>query len=258
MFRLSKRRRFILSSLVLTAGFSYIQFGDVADRYRPIFFLSLSAIILTFWCLRESLKGLLFFVCWILPLFFTAGVGFFYFLLPSSLFIALPVIILYFLGMYTLFLSENIFSVAAIRTIQLFRSAWAVSFLLTLLSSFLLFDTVYSFRLSFYQNFLLIFLTSFFLFFHGVWSIELSEKINFRLILYSLLLSLGVGEISLILSFWPSSIILNSLFLTSLIYVSLGLTQAKLNGRLFGRTLREYLLVGLAVFSLLLFHTSWG
>lgn len=258
MFRLTKRRKFILSSLVLSIGLFIVQLGGVSDRYLAIAILSFLTVPLTLWSLQEALTLPIILTSWILPLFFTGGVGLFYFLLPGTIFTTLPVIILYFLGLYALFLSENIFSVAAIRTIQLFRSAWAVSFLLTLLTSFLLFDTVFSFRLPFYDNFLFVFLVSFFLSLHGTWSVNLEERVTGKVVLYSFALALAVGQTGLVLSFWPTSITLISLFLTSLIYVSLGLTQAKLSDRLFAKTAREYLMVGVAVFLVLLFYTTWG
>ncbi|HUW24076.1 MAG TPA: hypothetical protein VMW04_00440 [Patescibacteria group bacterium] len=255
---LTKRRKFIFSSLLLTLGFILIQLVGFTNRYEAIFLLSLLTIPLTLWSLEEALHGPIWLVSWILPMFFTAGVGLFYFLLPGSLLTAIPVILIYFVGMYVLFLSENIFAVAAIRTIQLFRSASAVGFLLTLITSFLLYDTIFSFRLHFYQSALLVAVISFFLFLHGTWAVNLEEKISGQLLLYSLLMALGMGEIALILSFWPTAITLGSLFLTSLVYVSLGIVQAKLNDRLFKKTVEEYLTVGLLVLVVLLAYTAWG
>lgn len=255
---LTKRKKFIISSFLLSVGLFFIQSGGLPNRYLAIFILSLLTIPLTLWSLKEALKGPIWIVSWILPLTFTAGIGLFYFLLPGTFFTTLPIILLYFIGLYALFLSENIFSVAAIRTIQLFRSAWAVSFLLTLLISFLLYDTILSFRLPFYFNFVLVFLCSFLIFLHGCWSVNLDEKISGKIFLYTIMLSLGMGQIALILSFWPTGITLSSLFLTSIVYVSLGLTEAKLSDRLFKKTIWEYLLVGLAVFFVILFYTVWG
>jgi hypothetical protein len=60
------------------------------------------------------------------------------------------------------------------------------------------------------------------------------------------------------MSFWPTAITLGSLFLTSLVYVSLGIVQAKLSDRLFKKTVQEYLTVGLVVLLILLSYTSWG
>lgn len=255
MFRLTKRRKFILSSLILAFGLLAIQMGWIADRYLAIAVLCFLSVPLVFWSSRETLKGPIWLISWLLPCLFTAGVGLFYFLLPSSFVITIPVIIIYFFGMYALLLSENIFSVAAIRTIQLFRSASAVNFLLTLLTAFLLYDTVWSFRLPFYANAGLVFLISFLLFLGGVWSINLNEKLDKQILFYSLIPSLGIGEVAIILSFWPATITMASLFLTSLIYVNMGLIQAHLSGRLFERTVKEYLLAGFIVFIIFILYT---
>jgi len=258
MFRLTKRRKFILSSLLLTAGLSFIQFGHPANRYLAIGGLCLATILLVLWSLSEVLRGVIWLMSWILPLGLTAGIGLFYFLLPSSIFTAIPVIVFYLLGLYALFLSENIFAVASIRTIQLFRSASAVSFLITLFASFLLYDTVFSFRLPFYLNFFYVFLISFLLFLHGIWTVALEEKMSDKVLLLTMFFSFLMAEMALALSFWPATIALTSLFLTSLIYVLSGLIQAYLSDRLFVKTVREYLLVGVIVFLVLLFYTHWG
>jgi hypothetical protein len=258
MFRLTKRRKFILSSLVLSFGLFGIQLEWVTNRYLAISILALLSVPLVIWSLKEALSLAVVVTSWILPFLFTAGIGLFYFLLPSSLAISIPIIVVYFFGMYALFLSENIFSVAAIRTIQLFRSASAVSFMFTLLTSFLLFDTVWSFFLPFWLNGCLVFAISFLLFFNSVWSVNLKAKIDKRIFLYTLVPSLGLGEIAIILSFWPVTVTLSSLFLTAMIYVCLGLIQAQLSERLFEKTVKEHLAVGLAVFGVLLFYTTWG
>jgi len=255
---LTKRRKFIFSSLFLTAGLFFIQTGIISNRYLAIGILSVLSIPLTLWSLKAALKGPVWLVSWILPTLFTVGVGFFYFLLPASLLTVLPITFVYLIGLYTLFLSENIFAVAAIRTIQLFRSATAVSFLLTLVISFFLYDTILSFRLPFYLNGLLIFLITFLLFLHGCWSVILAEKINSKIFLFSGLISLGIGETAVILSFWPTGTTLAALFLTSLVYTSLGIAQAYLTDRLFKRTINEYLLVGFSVLLIVLFYTKWG
>jgi len=258
MLFLTKRRKFILSSVVLSLGLIFIQFGNFGNRYLLITILSFLSIPLTLWSLKGALRGPVWLFSWVLPAFFTAGIGFFYFLLPQGSWYIIPIIILYLLGVYALLLSENIFSVAAIRTIQLLRSASAVSFFLTLFTGFILYDTVFSFKLASYYNFILVFLISFFLFLHGTWSVKLDDKIDFKLILFSFVFSLGIGETAFILSFWPSAITLISLFLTSLIYVCLGISQAKLNDRLFPKTIQEYLVVGSSVLVILYLYTTWG
>ncbi|MDP3994333.1 MAG: hypothetical protein Q8P91_00690 [bacterium] len=255
---MTKRQKFIVTSLVLAVGLVLIQFSEISFRYTSIAFLTILAACMTAWSLREALGGIRWITAIILPSLFTAAVGLFYFLLPSTWISRLPIATLFALGMYALLLTENIFSVAAIRTIQLFRAATAVGFLLTLVTAFLLYDTVFSFRFPFYLNAIYIFLVSLPLFFQALWSVNLEEKISKRLVLYSCLLSLVMLELALIISFYPLTISMSSLFLTTGVYVLMGLVQAYFSDRLFRQTVYEYLGVGALVFVTMLLTARWG
>jgi hypothetical protein len=241
---MSKRKRFILTSSLLAGGLLTIQVLGDGFRYQEILGLSFLSILLTLWSLKESLSGIRFLTVSILPPFFTAGVGFFYFLLPANIFSQLPVIILYGIGFYALLLTENIFSVAAIRTIQLLRAAYAVGFLLTLLTAFFLYDTIFSLRFHSWWNSLAVFGVSFPLFLQGIWSVNLEERLERRVLVYAIFLSFLSAQLAFVISFFSLSIAIISLLLTTLVYVSLGLTQAEFQERLFRQTVYEYLLVG--------------
>lgn len=255
---MSKRQKFIFTSLFLSFGLLLLAIADISWRYQAIGALTLLAGVLTVWSLREALEGIRWLTTVILPILFTVSIGLFYFLLPSTWFSRLPVALAFAIGMYALLLTENIFSVAAIRTIQLFRAASAVGFLLTLLIAFLLYDTIFSFRASFWINSLLVGFISLPLFFHGFWSINLEEKINPKVLIYTLSFSLVLGEMAMIISFFPLTVAMSSLFLTSVMYVLLGLTQAYLAERLFSQTVWEYLGVGMAVLIIMLVTARWG
>lgn len=258
MVILTKRRKFVLTSFFLSGGLFFLETVSFEWKYQAIAGLSLLAGILTYWSLRGAAFNLAAWVTPILPIFFTAGVGLFYFLLPSSFWTVIPIISIYFLGMYALLLTENIFSVSAIRTISLFRAASAVGFLLTLTTAFFLYNSVLSLKLPSYFNFLACFLFSFPLSLSGLWSTNLEERISSELLLGSLALSFFMAELALASSFWPMGVTVGSLFLTSCLYVLLGLAQAFLSGRLFKRTIIEYLSVGLVVFAVVLIYTQWG
>ena len=255
---ITKRQKFIISAFLLSAGLLAIQLTNIAWRYQAIFGLAVLTYLLSAWSLREGLNGIEWLTVLILPSLFTAGVGLFYFLLPSSWLARLPVAVLYGLGLYALLLTENIFAIAAIRNIQLLRSAHAVGFLLTLLTAFFLYDTILSFRLPFWSNFILVFLVSFPLFFQGLWSVKLEKKISHQIWFYSLALSLVVAEGVLALSFWPVTVSAGSLALITIMYVVLGLTQHQLSQRLFKRTINEYLTVGIIVLGVIIITTHWG
>ena len=255
---MTKRQKFIFSSVFLAIGMIFVHAAAFQWRYPAITLLSLLAAGFTLWTLREALAGIRYLTVIILPALFTAGVGLFYFLLPSTWLAVLPIALLYGFGFYALLLTENIFSVSAIRTIQLFRAAQAVGFLLTLLTAFFLYDTVFSFKLYAWANAFLVILISFPLYLQGLWSINLEEKISRELINFAIVLALISAELGLIISFMPLTIAMSSLFLTTVVYVTLGLTQAHFQGRLFKRTVYEYLAVGVIVLLVMILTINWG
>lgn len=256
--KITKRQKFVISSILLSSGLLSIQLANVSWRYQAIFALTVLTCLLSAWSLREGLSGIKWLTILILPTLFTAGIGLFYFLLPSAWLAKLPAAVLYGLGLYALFLTENIFAVAAIRNIQLFRSANAVGFLLTLLTAFFLYDTIFSFRLSFWLNFIFFLLVSFPLLLQGLWSVNLEKRISSKIWFYSLVLSLILAEGALAFSFWPVTVSMGSLALITIMYVLLGLTQHHLSQRLFKRTINEYLTVGVVVLIVTILTTHWG
>lgn len=255
---LHKRQKFILTAVILAAGLLAIQVTNIPWRYQAIGALAVLTYLLSAWSLVEGLTKIKWFTVLTLPVLFTAGVGLFYFLLPARWLARLPVALAYGLGIYVLLLTENIFSVAAIRTIQLLRAAHAVGFLLTLVTAFFLYDTILSFRLDSWFNFLFVGVVSLPLLICGLWSINLEEGIGRKTWLYSFSLSLILAEMALAFSFWPVTVVTGSLFLVTTMYIILGLTQLEFSQKLFRRSIYEYLGVGIVVLLIMLFTTHWG
>ncbi len=255
---MTKRRKFLIASFVLSLGFVGIQFLDNPYKMYAIFVLSFVTSILFLWSLWEGIGKDSTLLTLILPAFFTGGVGFFWFLLPSNVFARLPMVIFYGLGIYALSLTMNVFTVSAVRTIALLRAARGVGFVLTLITLFLIYNAILSLKIPFWGSALLITALSFPLFLQGFWTIPLDKKITKDLLILSLVSSLVVGEIAVSLFFWPATLVVGSIFLTVAVYVLLGLGQAKLEQRLFLQTVREYLLVGILVFIGMFFATHWG
>lgn len=257
---MTKRQKFVFTSAVLSLGFIGINFLDNSYRFLVIGILTLITLLLFVWSLWEGLGLNSTLLALVLPCLFTLGVGLFWFLLPAVIFARIPVVILFGLGIYALCLTANIFTVSAIRTIALVRAARGVGFVLTLVTSFLLFDAILSIKAQIAITTLGSTLISFMLFLQGLWMSVLEAKniLTSKTFFYSLILSLGLGEIAVLLFFWPTTVVVGSLFLTVGVYILLGLGQAKLEGRLFTQTVREYLTVGLVVFITMLFATHWG
>lgn len=256
---MSKRKRFIFTSLILSLGFiGIIQLVDPGLRYLSIVGLTILTVILFVWCLREGLSRNLTLLTLILPSMYTLSVGLFWFLLPSNIYANVPVVALYGFGIYALCLTLNIYTVAAIRTIALLRAARGVGFVLTLFTSFLLFNTALSMKMNALVNLIMAFLVSLPLFLQGLWTSKIEEKLSGEIFLSSLIFSVITGEIAAILFFWPVSLIVGSLFLTVTLYILLGLGQAKVEGRLFLQTIKEYISVFVMVVLGMFIATRWG
>lgn len=255
---LSKRRRFVITSILLSLGFVGIQFLTDQNRFWAIGVLGLATIILFVWSLFEGLGKNMTLLTLILPTVFTLGVGTFWFLLPANIFARIPIVIFYGIGIYVLCSTMNIFTVSAIRTIALLRAARGVGFVLSLVTSFLVFDAILSLRSQVYILLPLVLVVSFPLFIQGFWSVVLEKEFSKDILVLSIVSTLIMLEIAAVLFFWPVTVVVGSLFLTVTFYILLGLGQSKIEGRLFLATVREYLIVGTLVFIAMFFATHWG
>ncbi len=259
MLKIGKRQRFIVTSALLTIGLLVSQLVGNDLRYMVIAGLAFAAYLLSIWSLREDLAGIEFFTLLFLPVAFSVSTAFFYFLLPVRWLTRLPVAIFFVVGIYSLLLTENIYNVAAIRTIQLIRAAHAVGYFLTLVTAFFIFDVIFSLHLPAWVLALALGLISFPLILQNVWTIDLPKKISSRLWWYSAVSALILAQMALAISFWPLRVsAVGALFLVTILYILLGIIQHYFNGRLNQRTTIEYLLVGLAVFVITFLTTRWG
>lgn len=254
---MNKRKRFILQSVVLSAGLFAIQTLGINWRYLAIAGFSLLAYFATAWSLREELVKVSWLTALPLPSLYMAAVSLFYFLLPASIITQLVIIILFGIGMYALLLTENIFLVAANRTIQLLRAAQAVGFLITLLTAFFIFNTIFSFKFAPWINGGLVLLISPFLILAALWSVSLEKRLEKRILNYTLVLAWLLAQLTLLISCWPLTITISSLILVSYLYVVLGVVQNSLMGRLFKDVLKEYIRVALIILLITFFLARW-
>lgn len=255
---MSKRRRFLVTSLLLSLGFVAIQFLNDTNRFWAIGALGVLTILLFIWSLWGTLGKNITLLTLVLPTIFTLGVGIFWFLLPTNIYTRIPIVIFYGIGIYILALTMNIFTVSAIRTIALLRAAKGVGFVLSLVTAFLIFDAFLSVRTEIYILTPAIFAISFPLYLQGFWSVLLEKSISKDLIILSAVASLVTAQIGTALYFWPVTVTVGSLFLTVSFYVLLGLGQAKVDGRLFPSVVKEHLIVGTLVLIAMFFATHWS
>lgn len=242
-----RREKFVVASVISTLGLVGVQYTFLEIRYIAIAVFAVFTYLISTWALADDLQAHERFTIIPLPVLYAAAVSLFYFLLPESFFSQLFIVVLFGIGMYALFLTSNIFSVAKGRTIQLVHAANAISGLFGVLVSLLFSNTIFSLKLPFYWNALLVGLVHFPLIFILLWSVKLENQIEKEIIGFSLVLTLVLMEIALVLSFFPLSVWYYALFIMSFFYIGMGLMQNFIKGRLFIRTLVEYSLVAVFI-----------
>lgn len=253
----SKRQRFILAVVILSLGLFISEYILGKSAISIVFILSLLTVGFLFLTLREDLKDNFSPQVFILPFFYSLAVGLFYLLVPARMVTRVGITSLYALGLYSLFLSENIFTVSSIRTIALLSGARTVSLVLTLLSFFFLSNVVFSFHINVLITLLLIFAYSFLIVLQSIWTYTL-EKNPLSEIFWVLSLTFCLVEVAVFLWFRQGSPTVLALFLTAIFYVLIGLTQAWFEKRLFRGIILEYFWVTVVSFIFLILFTNFG
>ncbi len=254
---LTKRQKITIASIIITLGLLSTQLVDFNLRFRFLLGLSILAYFLSLWALWEGLNLTKAFILLILPTFFTLSVASFYFLLPVRWLTRLPVAFIFGLSFYTLLLSQNVFNVAAIRTIPLYRAASTTSLLFTVISAFFIYTVISAFHFLFIFNGLVVAAISFPLVLQVIWHLKMEDRVGIADLIQSFVLSLCLGEIALVFSFWPIVSTIWSLVLASSMYILLGLSTHYLRDRLTKRIIWEYLIIGVVVLVVSFLATSW-
>ncbi len=238
-----RREKFVIAAILLSLGILSMQYVSLEWRYLAVGILTLISFFVSGWALSDDLQKHEWLTIVPFPALYTMAVGLFYFLLPAHLLSKFAILALFSVGMYGLYLTSNIFSVAKGRTIQLLHAAHAIGLLFTLLTSLLFTNTLFSLRLPFWVNGLGIGLVHFPLILMSLWSVQLDKKITKTVVGLCSLLTLILVEVGIVISFYPLSVWNQALFIMALCYIGLGVFHNYLKGRLFANTLTEYSLV---------------
>lgn len=246
-----RREKFIIVAVLLSLGLLATQYIPLEWRYYGVALFAFFSYLMSAWALSDDLQAHEWLTIVPFPGIFAGASGLFYFLLPEVLGSRIALLAVFGVGIYALFLTSNIISVAKGRTIQLLYAAHAIGLFFTMFTSLLLTNTIFSLRLPFYWNALLVAGAHFLLVLMSLWSVNLEPKISREIWAYSAFFTLLLAEFALCFSFLPMQVWHISLFMMSIVYVGLSLFQNLLKGRLFKNTMTEYTLVGILM--LLLF-----
>lgn len=257
-FRLSKREQFVIFVVLLSLGVLASEYFFGLILVAIAFGLSFLTTFLLYLSLRRDVNGTFFYPILILPFFYTFSFVLFYPLVPARTLTKIIMTTTYAFGLYSLFLTQNIFAVSTIRTINLLRSARIVSFVITIVVLFLMSSVVFSLTLPVYISPIIIFVIIFFLNIQSLWTYSLSRETFLQLAKFSFLISLCIAELSLVLSFWPIDGPIYSIFVTGIFYAYSGLIHAWVEKRLFKGVLWEYIWVGFLAVLILIVFSKWG
>ncbi|OGH23642.1 MAG: hypothetical protein A2958_02615 [Candidatus Levybacteria bacterium RIFCSPLOWO2_01_FULL_38_13] len=256
LVKLTKREKFIFSVIILSVGLFIAEHLLGKSGIYTVFTLAVFADIFLFIALYNDLKENFYWQVFILPFFFSLAFGLFFFLAPARYLTRIFTTSLYAIGLYSLYLSQNIFTVSSIRTIALLSSARTVSFVITIVSYFFLSNVLFSLHLNFFPFISSLFLYTFPLVIYSVWIHTLEKNLNLNLH-WSLLLTLLFLEVGGMLWLWPSTPTVLAIFLTGVFYTVVGLSQVWIDRRLFKSIMWEYIWVACVVLVTLLIFTSW-
>lgn len=272
---MSKRTKVIVVAFILAVLLWATQWISADKRLQGILVVAILSYVLTAWSLFEDLKGVEWFTILILPVTYTMGAGLFNMFLPDSVprllgvhlgaeaalvtanFVHVMFWVGFATGFYFLGLTANIFSVAAVRTIQLLRAAHPAGFLITLVTALFWYHVIFSFKLPFWLVGVAVFIISSLLTLHGNWSMRPKEGIDKLVTRYSFGTSFVLAQVATALAFWPVKPLTAALSMVTALYVMLGLSQLHLAGRLFKNHIYEYLVVAAVVFGASIYLTHW-
>ena len=258
-----KRVKYLISSIIATTGFYFF----ISLPYSSHYYGLLVGAVLTAFCFWFGL-GIIFdqslyirLMSVILPVGFFVGFGLFAALLPQTFLTVLLTSLFFGVICYVMFLVENVFLVSiGYRTPPLYRAAYTVGLVLLLLTTFFLFDSLFSFKVIYWLNGIFVFIISWMVFMYLFYSvtIELSDdgkEKNFWV--YVLAPAFFMSQLGLVLSFWPVGIFRGSIYLVAAVYVISGLIQLDLRDRLFKKSSLIFSWISVAIILGVIVTTSW-
>ncbi len=252
----SKRQKFVLAVFILSLGLFTSEYLFSGYGVAVAGFLAVLTDVFLLGALYEDLQDNFSVQPFILPFLCSLAFGLFYFLTPSRLLSRVLLTSLYAVGLYSVFLSENIFVVASVRTIALLNSARIVTFVITLIAYFFLSNTIFSFRLSFFPTIALFGLFTFLFTLHSIWTYTLEKGIG-KDLTWNGILTLCITEIAAVLWFWPTPPTVFALFMAAIFYILAGLVHVWLDKRLFRNVVAEYVWVAIVALFILIWFSSW-
>lgn len=253
-----KRIRVVVCTAAMTLSLLVSTFFPFSDTWWLfVVILGIIAYITTYIAVFEGIDGVEWYMLFVMPIILTVAMYFFYSLLPVRWLTRLPFLVLYALTYYGVLLTSNIINIGVEKSLQLYRAAFSVNFLLQVFIMFLLSQVLLSFKLNFLLNFIFIFISSIILSLQLFWSLHPEASFNRRLIMFSSSVAILLAESAILISFIPLKTNVQALILTATYYSLNGIIYHYLDSRLFKNVIREYAFVAIFVFFIAILTLNW-
>ncbi len=230
-------------------------FFDKALYFVPLFFLA--AYFLTYISLLYDIEKIEWFTLFIMPVLFTIAFYLFYLLFPVRWLTRLPFIGIYSFSFYAIVLTSNILNVGVEKSLQLYRAAFSVNYFYQTLVIFLSASVILSLHLNPVFNGILISFIAFLLALQLLWSVRLKIYLDKQIVHYSILIGIIVMQLTILLSFIPLKLSVAALCITAAYYSLCGLLYHYLEQKLFMQTIREYIIVSVFIFAIMILSIPW-
>lgn len=253
----NKRQKFVLAIFVLSVGFFISQFIGVYGVIAGAVLSFLTCFFL-YLILKKDIEGTFYYPILLLPFLYTLSFSLFDLLIPSRMISRFIITAFYAFGLYSLFLTQNIFAISSIRTINLLRSARIVSFIIAIVILFFLINVIFSLHFYTFVMPLFIFTVTFLLNLQSFWSYSLDRQMLSEVILYAAINSFALSQLSFVLTLWPVNATIYSIFLTGIFYTFSGLSHTWFERKLFKGVMWEFVWVGFLSIIILILFSNWG
>lgn len=255
--KIDKRKRFLVATIVLTFQMLVFTFLGFETAMVGLPIALIVVYIASFFAILEGIDRGEYIMLFLVPIYFTLAFIMFYFFLPQRWLTRLPVLMIYGVSMYAILLSQNIFNVGVVKSLQLFRAAYSVNYLFLTIIMFLTSSLLFSFRLTFIENALGVFFLSVPLALHLLWSVEPKLIIEKKIIQLSFVIGIIIAEVTIVGSFMPLNSAIFALLTTGVYYSLCGLFAADFSGRLFRDRVREYVFVMIFIGIITFLSLGW-
>jgi len=255
--KIEKRFRFAISviALALLLGVATLFYFQQALYFIP--FLILASFIAAYFSLLEGINKIGWFGLFFMPIMVTVSFYLFYFLFPGRWLTRVPFTIIYAISFYATLLCSNIFNIGVEKSLQLYRAAFSVNFFFQSITMFVILNLLYSLRLPFVFNALGTGIMTGLFSGQLFWTIRLKKQLEYEVLHYAIFVGYILMQLALILSFVPVDPVIMSLFITALYYSLAGIIYHYIDQKLFKETIREYVIVLIFVFTILILSLNW-